>query len=112
MRNLLRHRLLTALAVLAVLGGFTHQVLERFSAHHHCAAEVSDCCSHERHDDDSAPADGGCNHLLCHHSVVAVIDHASAQMPIAFTLVEMLATDAGSAPDVDPAEIDHPPQLS
>ena len=111
MRLLFRHRLLTVLAVLAVLGGFAHQVLERFSMHHHCEIELSHNGSHEHPSDDSAPGDG-CNHFLCHHSVLAVIDHASVQAPLVFTLVEMLATDAGSAPDVEPATIDHPPQLS
>ncbi len=99
------------LVALALLGGLTHLVLERFTAHRHCEIASQDC-SDRAPEGGSAPQDGGCNHWLCHHTLLALTELSAASLPIATPTATLPDLGSGFAPDVEPAAIDHPPQLA
>lgn len=109
---LLRHRLFAVLTAFMLLGGLGHQVAERFSAQP--CVETSACC--DRHGGDESPKEGqdgkSCNHALCCHSIVALMDTTH---PVVIGIVareDRIAERFERPPGVDPAEIEHPPQLA
>jgi hypothetical protein len=111
MRRFAQHRLFAMLVALAVLGGFAHLVLERFTAHQHCEV-ASQGCSDRAPEGGSAPQDGGCHHWLCHHTLLALTEQPAASLPIATPTATLPDLGSGFAPDAEPAAIDHPPQLA
>ncbi len=109
---LLRHRLLAVLTAFMLLGGLGHQVMERFSAQP--CVEIDACCDH--HGSDETPKDGHdgktCNHALCCHNIVALVE-STAPVVIGIVATEgRIAERSERPPGVDPAEIEHPPQLA
>jgi hypothetical protein len=111
MRRFVQHRLLALVVALAVLGGFAHLVLERFTEHRHCEVVSADC-SDQTQEGDRTPHDGGCNHLLCHHTLLAVTELSAASLPVVMPGAALPDLGSGFTPDTEPAEIEHPPQLA
>lgn len=112
MTVLLRHRLFAILMAFLLLGGLGHQVIERFSVQP--CVEIDVCCDH--HGGDETPKDGqegkACNHALCCHSIVALIE-STAPVVIGIVATEDRIAERSERPaGVDPAEIEHPPQLA
>ncbi len=112
MIHLLRHRLLAVLTVLAVLGGLAHQVHERFATHHHCA-ETDECCDSHDGSESPAPDHHGkpCDHALCSHSIVALVESPAPTLTRTWINGARIPERFTQPPEVDPVDIDHPPQL-
>lgn len=111
MFRLCRHSLLAVVTALAVLCGFAHQVHERFAMHHHCA-ETEECCDHRG---DSHPPDHEgkpCDHALCSHSILALLDSPAPTLVRAWAMGANVPDLFLRPPGVEPADIDHPPQLT
>jgi hypothetical protein len=110
---LLRQRLLAVFTVLALLGGLAHQIAERFSAEP--CVETAACC--DRHGGDEPAKEGqqdgkACNHALCCHSIVAVVETAAPVVVGVVATEDRIAERSERPPGVDPADIEHPPQLA
>lgn len=107
---LCRRHLLAVLTVLAVLCGFAHQVHERFEIHHHCV-ETDACCDHR--DDSHSPDHQGqpCDHALCSHSIVALLDSPAPVLIRTWVAGSAMPDLCLRPPGVEPADIEHPPQL-
>lgn len=110
MFRLCRHQLLAVLTVFAVMCGFAHQVEGRFTLHHHCA-ETDACCDHRSDSHSPEHDDQPCDHALCSHSILALVESPAPALIRAWTLEARAAERAVHPPGVEPAEIEHPPQL-
>lgn len=106
----LRHSVFAVLTACAILCGLGHQIAERFAMHHHCAAVA------ERGEpgDDAPPApdhEKPCGHPLCAHSIVAAMGETANAVPLASVAARAVPEICEYPPRVEPAEIEHPPQL-
>lgn len=111
MFRLCRHTLLAVLTVLAVLCGLAHQIHDRFAMHHHCV-ETDACCDH-RGDQHSPDHEGkACDHAMCAHSMAALAESPAQILFRSWIAVASTPEFSQRPPVVDPAEIDHPPQLA
>lgn len=110
MLSLCRHHLLAVFTVFAVLCGFAHQVEARFEMHHHC--EMGTCG--EQRGDSTLPdhQDKACDHALCAHSILALVESPAPVIDRAWTVEAHAGERAVQPPEMDPAAIDHPPQLA
>jgi hypothetical protein len=113
MIDLFRNHLLAALAALPVLCGMAHQVHDRFAMHHHCV-EMEACCEHHEGDEPSAPGHDskGCDHALCCHSIVALVDSPAPALIRAWIAGSNVPDLFLHPPGVEPGDIEHPPQLA
>jgi len=112
MLRLCRHTLFAVLTVLTVLLGLTHQIGERFHTHHHCA--TAETCGDEHHQESPAPShhEKPCDHALCAHSLLALLDSPAPSLIRVWVEAPRVADPFQRPPGVDPAEIEHPPQLA
>lgn len=105
-----RRQILAVLTVLAVLCGMAHQVHERFEMHHHCA-ETDECCDHRNNSHSPEHPDQPCDHALCSHSIVALLESPAPVLIRAWVADAAMPDFFLHPPAVEPAEIEHPPQL-
>jgi hypothetical protein len=112
MFRLCRHTLLAVLTVIAVLCGLAHQISDRFQTHHHCAM-AEECC--DQHHEES-PAhnhhEKPCDHAMCAHSVLALLESSTPNLIRVWVEGPRVAEPYQRPPGVEPADIEHPPQLA
>ena len=108
--SLLRTRLFSALIVLLLLGGFSHEVWGRIVEHDHGIEATTGADGHR--DSDSGSDEKGCNHQGCHHGYPMTVVFADLTCLGGVVEIGCLAIPAVWAPDAIPQGIEHPPQIA
>lgn len=112
MFRLFRHSLLAVLTVCMLLCGLGHELADRFEMHSHCAIDET-CCEEQQSDRESTPDEDGksCDHALCAHHVAALMESPPSGVIRSWVAEARVVDRFLRPPGVDPADIDHPPQL-
>lgn len=110
MVRLFRHHLIAVFTVLAVLCGLAHQAHDRFEMHHH-GGETDACCDHRGASHSPDHEGKACDHAMCAHSIAALVESPAPLLICAWVVSADVPDFFLHPPGVEPADIEHPPQL-